>query len=156
MVSSSLCDTICSSVGVRWPWQRRRKMAAALCNGRDTLFFAWDRQRRRWWQWQRWLQWQQWQQWRGRWQRRQNMAATPSPSPVCVLSKFWKTLSNFWKNIIHAQFWRHIPTYAQWNLFVFIAFLDRSHWAEKECPLSLLERTKIDRAKNQESSTSFA
>ncbi len=32
--------------------------------------------------------------------------------------------------------------------FVFIAFLDRSHWAEKECHLSLLKQTKIDRAKN--------
>jgi hypothetical protein len=37
----------------------------------------------------------------------------------------------------------------------FLAYLDRSHWAEKECHLSLLERTKIDQAKNHKISTSF-
>jgi hypothetical protein len=33
------------------------------------------------------------------------------------------------------------PTYARLSLFVFIAFLHRSHWAEKECSLSLLKWT---------------
>jgi hypothetical protein len=92
---SQECDTICSSVGVRWRQQRRQKMAAALCNGRDNLFFAWDRWRRQWRQRQQWLQWQWIGRWQGRWKQRQIMAATPSPSPVCALSNFWKTLSNF-------------------------------------------------------------
>ena len=39
-------------------------------------------------------------------------------------------------------------------LFV-IADLNRSRSAEKECHLSLLEQTKIDRAKNDQSFTSF-
>ena len=39
--------------------------------------------------------------------------------------------------------------------FVFIAFSKRSRWAEMECHLSLLEQTKIDRAKNDQSFTSF-
>jgi hypothetical protein len=36
---------------------------------------------------------------------------------------------------------------------VFIAFLNRSCWAEKECHLSLLNQAKIERAKNQRSFT---
>jgi len=48
---------------------------------------------------------------------------------------------------------KKIPT--RLNLFVFIAFLNRSCRAEKECTLSLLERTKIDGAKNRRSFTSF-
>ena len=79
-------DTICSSVGVRWRQQRRRKMAAALCNERDTLFFAWDWQRRQWRRRQQWLQWQWWQRWQGQWRQWRIMAATPSPSPVHTLS----------------------------------------------------------------------
>jgi hypothetical protein len=38
---------------------------------------------------------------------------------------------------------------------VFIADLNRSRSAEKECHLSLLEQTKIDQAKNDQSFTSF-
>jgi hypothetical protein len=38
---------------------------------------------------------------------------------------------------------------------LFIAFSKRSHWAEMECHLSLLEQRKIDRAKNDQSFTSF-
>ena len=34
---------------------------------------------------------------------------------------------------------------------LFIAFSKRSCWAEMECHLSLLEQTKIDRAKNDQS-----
>lgn len=41
------------------------------------------------------------------------------------------------------------------QIVVFIAFLNRSCRAEKECTLSLLERTKIDGAKNRRSFTSF-
>jgi hypothetical protein len=41
------------------------------------------------------------------------------------------------------------------QIVVFIAILNRSCWAEKECHLSLLEQTKIDQAKNQQSFTSF-
>ncbi len=41
-------------------------------------------------------------------------------------------------------------------VFVIIAFLNRSHWAEKECQLSLCKPTKIDGSKHDESSTSFA
>jgi hypothetical protein len=37
------------------------------------------------------------------------------------------------------------------SIFVFIAFSKRSRWAEMECHLSLLEQTKIDRAKNDQS-----
>jgi hypothetical protein len=37
----------------------------------------------------------------------------------------------------------------------FIAFSKRSRWAEMECHLSLLEQRKIDRAKNDQSFTSF-
>jgi hypothetical protein len=40
-------------------------------------------------------------------------------------------------------------------IVVFIADLNRSCSAEKECPLSLLEQTKIDRVKNDQSFTSF-
>ena len=36
-------------------------------------------------------------------------------------------------------------------IVVFIAFSKRSRWAEMECHLSLLEQTKIDRAKNDQS-----
>jgi hypothetical protein len=132
-------------------------MAAALCNGRDTLFFLLvigkgndggngndgcnkdddndgedDGDDGKLWQ------------------------RSLLPPLFVHCQNFEKMLSNFWKNIIRAKFWRHISIYAQQNLFVFIAFLDRSHWAEKECHLSLLEWTKIDRAKNHESSTSFA
>jgi hypothetical protein len=35
-------------------------------------------------------------------------------------------------------------------IFVFVAFSKRSCWAEMECHLSLLEQTKIDRAKNDQ------
>ena len=38
-------------------------------------------------------------------------------------------------------------------IVVFIADLNRSRSAEKECHLSLLEQTKIDRAKNDQSFT---
>jgi hypothetical protein len=41
------------------------------------------------------------------------------------------------------------------QIVVFVAFLNRSCWAEKECHLSLLKQTKIDQAKNQQSFTSF-
>ncbi len=37
------------------------------------------------------------------------------------------------------------------QIVVFIAFLNRSCWCEKECCLSLLKQTKIDQAKNQQS-----
>ena len=37
------------------------------------------------------------------------------------------------------------------SIFVFIADLNRSRSAEKECHLSLLEQTKIDQAKNEQS-----
>jgi hypothetical protein len=40
-------------------------------------------------------------------------------------------------------------------IVVFIADLNRSCSAEKECHLSLLEQTKIDRVKNDQSFTSF-
>jgi hypothetical protein len=40
-------------------------------------------------------------------------------------------------------------------IVVFIADLNRSRSAEKECHLSLLEQTKIDQAKNDQSFTSF-
>ncbi len=49
------------------------------------------------------------------------------------------------EQVVHQNFrWPPLvahPTYARLNLFVFIAFLHSSHWAEKECSLSLLERT---------------
>jgi hypothetical protein len=38
---------------------------------------------------------------------------------------------------------------------VFIAFLNRSCWAEKECHLYILDQAKIEQAKNQRSFTSF-
>ncbi len=38
-MGSQECDTICSSVGVRWLRQRWPKIAAALCNRRNTFFF---------------------------------------------------------------------------------------------------------------------
>jgi hypothetical protein len=41
------------------------------------------------------------------------------------------------------------------KIAVFIAFLNRSFWAVKECHLSLLKQTKIDQAKNQQSFTCF-
>ncbi len=41
------------------------------------------------------------------------------------------------------------------QIFLFIAFLTRSRWAKMECHLSLPNQTKIDRAKNQQSFTSF-
>ena len=45
-------------------------------------------------------------------------------------------------------FWRKV-------FVIFIAFSKRSCWAEMECHLSLLEQRKIDRAKNDQSFTSF-
>jgi hypothetical protein len=48
----------------------------------------------------------------------------------------------------------HLFTFRS-QIVVFIAFLNRSCWAKKECHLSLLDRTKIDQAKNQRSFTSF-
>ena len=45
-------------------------------------------------------------------------------------------------------FWRKV-------FVLFIAFSKRSRWAEMECHLSLLEQRKIDRAKNDQSFTSF-
>ena len=45
-------------------------------------------------------------------------------------------------------FWRKI-------FVLFIAFSKRFRWAEMECHLSLLEQRKIDRAKNDQSFTSF-
>ncbi len=41
------------------------------------------------------------------------------------------------------------------QIFLFIAFLNRLFWAEMECHLSLLNQTKIEQAKNQQSFTSF-
>ncbi len=40
-------------------------------------------------------------------------------------------------------------------IFVFIAFSERSCWAQKECHLSIRDLTNIDQAKNQQSFTSF-
>jgi hypothetical protein len=40
---------------------------------------------------------------------------------------FWKTLSNFGRTLFAHNFGRHIPTYAQQNLFVFIAFSNKSY-----------------------------
>ncbi len=156
MVSSSLRDTICSSVGVRWRQQRRRKMAAALCNGRDTLFFCLGLVKAA-------------------------MAATATTAAAMTMTtmpRTMATMTNYGSDpfslpcscavkilenavkLLEEHYLRTILA-AHSNICAtepnfFIAFLDRSHWAEKECHLSLLEWTKIDQAKNHKSSTSFA
>jgi hypothetical protein len=130
-------------------------MAAALCNERDTLFFCLGSAK-------------------AAMAVTATMAATmtmttmartmatmanygidpfslPCLCAVKILENAVKLLEEHYSHTILG----HIPTYAQQNLFVFIAFLNRSHWAEKECHLSLLEWTKIDQAKNHKSSTSF-
>jgi hypothetical protein len=48
-----------------------------------------------------------------------------------------------------------VELFSEKGFVLFIAFSKRSCWAEMECHLSLLEQRKIDRAKNDQSFTSF-